>query len=287
MANPMKLALINAGLHDHIDEIIVAGQEKRDRAPGVHLSSAIQPDKDKSGKPVYCPRQLCLEHDYAPYEAQTDPFMVQTFRMGEKIHDMWQEWFLNAHAAAQDEIEQRGKHLGYDMNFTMDVLGRVPPKPGGQLFVIDVKGYNEARCIECLLADRPPVDARIQINMYLHLIRELYGMNDVLGMVLLHNKNGRKLTPENIYPTQLPRQEMYYKWYWTWAFAYSPEMAAPYIDRLNQHLKDYARVKSEGMYPKRLSVCESPQTRRASQCGMCRVCFSNAFDREQYLIKPK
>lgn len=281
--NDATMRMINARIYGWLDEMIVAGQAKREREPGLHLSTVREPEKARNGTPFFCVRKAVLEQLYVANEVTADPYTVAVFRQGEKMHDRWQEWAFIAGAARADEIESKHNHAKYAMNLTVDGLFHFDR----WRFATELKGYNEETCIEYLASGRIPTDAMVQDNLYLHFLRELYEWDDVLGLVLMESKNQKKITPDYLakrYPEYVETfpQWAFYKWYWPFVFQYNPQLVLPYQERLDKILAAAQTNKETGQLPPR--ICESPDSVRAIKCGMRDVCFSSIVDREHKRI---
>lgn len=281
---------VQAGIRREIDSVIVDGQVKRPRSPGLHCSTVIEKEKDRYGNPVYCPRKGVLEMNFVPDETLTDAYQLAVFRNGELLHDRWQEWFVNSGRVSREGIEKR--HISKDgLQFTIDGF----PTLGAQRYVLEIKGYNQETCLEILASRKPPQDALVQCNMYLHLLRYVYGedvMGDVLGLILVENKNQKKLTEKFVqahfseYVGKIPA-EAYWNWYWVWVIEYDASLAAPYQGRIDKLVEANVEFIRTGDAPPRLSVCTVPSDRRAQQCSMRDVCFSGIVQRERRRIAQK
>ncbi len=263
----MRLKIARASMHDALNDIIIQGRVKRSRKPGLHASDILQGEVDYFKQPLYCGRYSVLCQHYTGDESVTDPYQIAVFRLGEKIHDMVQEWLQVAGVA--EAIEFQGNHDMYTLQFTPDFLATIR----GQAYLGEIKGYNQATWQKYYDAGVPPHDAHVQTNLYLHLMRVVYRRDDLLGLILMINKNTIK------------DKERGYKWYESYVVEYDSAMVAPYEVRLQQIMIDNMAFVGSGELPQR--ICESKDSKRALKCPLRDVCFSSPEYRKGLLTNGK
>jgi hypothetical protein len=205
-----------------------------------HASAILAREKD------FCLRQLVLQA-VVPDEAKRpalrpwDSKKPAYFLQGWSLHEKYQKLFTSFWQVV--EVEKPHYDEEDLLWFTPDAIVKFQ----GERALVEIKGYNDEACTKIEDTRRPPIDAHKQANLYLYFLRldKAY--------ILVENKNNQGID--------------------VWCVRYSPELAQPYIDRLQAFKTALEVAESASQLPSR--CCTSLSDKQALSCPMREYCFNN------------
>jgi len=182
------------------------------------------------------------------------------------LRDKWQ-FLFGAISGIADEVEKSHYVDEWGLSFTPDALIRIP-KPRNknnefERYVVEIKGYSKTTFDDILKRANPMENpefkkAAVQANLYMHML----GISKAI--ILIENKGDQHFR--------------------TWVRTYDPQMAEPYILKLNNVKKLIKIYRKKKLVPERLLVCSDSKSDRAIKCPLRTVCFAKPEEREVYAL---
>jgi hypothetical protein len=159
-----------------------------------------------------------------------------------------------------DEAEKSHYAAKWGLSFTPDVIIRIRDIVTKlyRRYIVEIKGYNNKVYEDILSRDDPMVNsefrkAAVQANLYMHLLEI------DKAAILIEDKGTQNFR--------------------VWVRKYDPELAKPYIQRLDDLVFFIKLYRKEKLLPER--ICENSNDERAMRCPLRTACFAAPEAREK------
>lgn len=223
----------------HFESLFRRWSENLEERRGLHASAIIQADD------VFCYReQVLMLAGYKRDVIHASSKTLRIFLEGNYVHEKWQKLFTDAGIAL--EIEKRRYSEEWDVYLTPDAVVKL----FGKTWVVEIKSMNSYGFSKL---KSPPINAVRQANFYMHKL----GIRRAI--ILVENKNDQDFK--------------------TWAIDYDPDIARPFVERLDKVGKYLKFHRKTGRLPAR--ICNHSGVKRATGCPLRNACF---FKNKRVLI---
>lgn len=230
------------GETEFVRHVMTRGAETQERR-GLHASAIIVGEKD------YCARQQVLSLLYKQLQGeQVNVGLKRIFEEGNAVHEKWQRLFVRAGYSTAHDLDETQFCEKYMVSFTPDIICNIPEFHDGPM-IGEIKSVNTHQFKK--MARHPSAWKQLQMYMLFSGIHK--------GFVLCDDKN-----------TQEFKLEVY---------DFDSSLVAPYLERLDEIVYYYNRVKSERKMIKRPSNAIDPTCKRCEKCPMRDACWNIGIGR--------
>ena len=217
--------------------VMTRGAETQERV-GLHASNMLKGDAE------FCMRFQTLSLLYHQTQGEeVSPSLKRIFEEGNAIHEKWQRLFIRAGWSRPDELDKTLYDERYMMQYTPDIICRIPEFHNGEDMVGEIKSVNTFQFKKMV---RHP-SAWKQCQWYMHLT----GIKH--GFVLSEDKN-----------TQDFKVELY---------DYDPKLVEPWVDRAEAIVTSYYRAINDRKMVKRPKWATSSDCKKCSSCSLRDACW--------------
>ena len=217
-----------------VKQMFTRGGESQERV-GLHTSAIIV------GEEKFCIREQVLSLLYKQAQGEQEPInLKRIFEEGNAIHEKWQRLFIRGGLGVAEDMDFTKRYEEYDVTYTPDAIITID----GVKYVVEIKSVNTYQFMK--MTNHPT--AHKQVNMYMHFS----GIHK--GIILCDDKNTQNF---KVFPV-----------------TYSPDVVAPYIERLEAVQYYKQRVLEEHKMVKRCPQCTSKVCKRALTCPMRDACWN-------------
>lgn len=239
-----------------VKTVMTRGLESQERI-GLHASAII----DK-GNNSFCVRQQVLSLLFKQLQGEQLPVnTVRIFEEGNAVHEKWQRLFIRGKYAKAKTLDRTRYDNDYMLSFTPDIVCRIPDYYGGAM-VGEIKSMNSFSFKK--QTEHP--SGKKQLQFYMYLLQKAKGnlkdKNDLdykKGFVLMDSKNDQEFK--------------------VCVYDYSPEIVAPYIERLDEISYYYNQFLKENKMVSRNKECTSYDCKLAEKCPMKDACWNKGMGR--------